>query len=224
MSESHARAKPLDRKRWITHLLLSGVVVALYLLSARFLARGKQIELLIILLGYLSLLLVCVTLLIGPLNLLRQRRNPVNIDLRRDIGIWAGITGCLHVLLVLRGSLGNGQALLYFLSQSCCGYTPLLTVFGLSNDAGLFATLLLILLLALSNTFSLRILKGKRWKWLQRLAYPLALLALAHTFGFQYLNLRGPLIIGLIAGLSVIVLVCQGLGMALTLARRTRGP
>lgn len=213
------RAKALDRKRWVTHLLLGGVVCALYLLSARLFPRGKQIELLIILLGYLSLLLVCVTLLIGPLNLLRQRRNPVNIDVRRDIGIWAGITGCLHVLLVLRGNIANGQALLYFLRQDS---TPLLTIFGLSNDAGLFATLLLVLLLVLSNTFSLRLLKGKRWKWLQRLTYPLALLVLAHTFGFQYLNLRGPLVIGLIAGLSVIVLICQGLGMALTLARRGR--
>ena len=49
----------------------------------------------------MSLCLLCVTLLIGPLNLLRKRLNPVNIELRRDTGIWAGITGCLHVVFAL---------------------------------------------------------------------------------------------------------------------------
>jgi sulfoxide reductase heme-binding subunit YedZ len=214
------RAKSLPQKRWITHLLLASMVSAVYLLITSLFPPGKQGEILLIVLGYLSLLLLSVTLLIGPFNLLRQRRNPVNIDLRRDIGIWAGITGCLHVLLVMRGSLRANQFLLYFLRRGCCGYTPLLSVYGLSNDTGLFATIFLLLLLALSNTLTLRLLKGKRWKWLQRSTYLLALLALAHTFGFQYLNLRGPLWIGLVIVLSGVVLVCQGCGIALMLARR----
>ena len=214
------QAKPLSQKRWITHLLLGSLVIALYVLIAWLFPVGKQTELLIIVLGYLSLLLVGVTLLIGPLNLLRQRRNPVNINLRRDIGIWAGITGCLHVLLVLRGSLRDNQIVLYFLRRGCCGYTPLLSIYGLSNDTGLFATLFLLLLLALSNMLTLRMLKGKRWKWLQRSTYLLALLALAHTFGYQYLNVRGSLWIGLIIGLSIVVLLCQGCGIVLMRRRR----
>ncbi len=214
------QAKPLPRKRWITHLLLASMVSALYILVSSLFPPGKQGEILLIVLGYLSLLLLSVTLLIGPFNLLRQRRNPVNIDLRRDIGIWAAITGCLHVLLVLRGSLRDNQILLYFLRRGCCGYTPLLSIYGLSNDSGLFATIFLLLLLALSNTLTLRLLKGKCWKWLQRSTYLLALLALAHTFGFQYLNLRGPLWIGLVILLSIVVLICQGCGIALMLARR----
>ena len=191
MTQAMYNAKPLGPKRVMTHLLLGGMTIALYLLIAITIPRGKQGGFLVIALGYLSLLLIFVTLLIGPLNLLRLRRNPVNIDLRRDIGIWAGITGCLHVLLVFRGTVLNGQILLYFLQKGCCGYTPLLSVYGISNDLGLFATLLLILLLALSNTVSLRVLKGKWWKQLQRLNYLLILLAVGHTFGFQYLNLRG---------------------------------
>jgi len=216
------QAKSLPWQRWITHVLLAGSIGVLYVLVRRLFPVGKQGEILLIGLGYLSLFLVGVTLLIGPLNLLRQRRNPVNLDLRRDIGIWAGITGCLHVLLVLRGSLRDKRILLYFLRQGCCGYTPLLSVYGLSNDAGLFATLFLLLLLALSNTFSLRLLKGKRWKWLQRSTYLLALLALAHTFGFQYLNLRSPLWFASVFGLSGVVLLCQSWGIALMLIRRGR--
>ena len=78
-----------------------------------------------------------------------------------------------------------------------------------------------ILLLALSNAVSLRVLKGKRWKQLQRLMYPLVLLAVAHTFGYQYL--RGPFLLVLLIILIIIVLACQGLGIVLTLSRQCRG-
>lgn len=216
------QTKRMPRQRITTHLCLGGLVVALYLLIARFLPVGKGFELLIIALGYLSLLLIALTLLIGPLHLLRSRRNPVNIDLRRDVGIWAALTGCLHVLLVLRGNIGDGEALLYFLRRGCCGYTPLLTIYGLSNDAGLFATVLLLLLLVTSNTLSLRLLKGKRWKLLQRLTYLLIALAVAHTLGYQYLNLRGAIFTWGMVLLSALILVCQGWGIAVTLARRER--
>lgn len=212
----------MPRQRIVTHLCLGGIVVALYLLIALLLPAGKSFELLIIALGYLSLFLVGVTLLIGPLHLLYARRNPVNIDLRRDVGIWAAITGCLHVLLVVRGNIWDGEALFYFLRQGSNGYTPLLTIYGLSNDAGLFATLLLLLLLALSNTLSLRLLKGKRWKLLQRLTYLLIILSIAHTVGYQYLNLRGPAFTWGIVVLSLLILVGQSWGIALTLARRRR--
>lgn len=206
----------------MTHLLLGGMVIVLYTLIARRFPPGKQGELLLIFLGYLSLFLVGITLLIGPFNLLRQRRNPVNIDLRRDIGIWAGITGCLHVLLAVQGRLRDNQILFYFLRRTSAGYAPLFTVYGFSNDTGLLATLLLLLLLALSNTLTLRVLKGKRWKWLQRSTYLLTLLALIHTFGYQYLNLRGPLWIDAVGGLCLVVLFCQGCGIALMLIRRRR--
>ena len=74
-----------------------------------------------------------------------------------------------------------------------------------------------------SNQCALRVLKGKRWKQLQRLTYPLVLLAVAHTFGYQYLNLRGPFLLVLLIIPIVIVLACQGLGIVLTLSRQRRG-
>ncbi|HVB25822.1 MAG TPA: ferric reductase-like transmembrane domain-containing protein [Ktedonobacteraceae bacterium] len=211
--------KGFGSQRIITHLLLGGITVVLYLLIGFLVPEGKQVGVLIIALGYLSLLLIGVTLIIGPINLLRSRRNPVNIDLRRDVGIWAAIAGCWHVLLVFRGTVLNGQILQYFLQTGCCGYSLQLNIYGFSNDSGLFATLLLLLLLALSNAVSLRVLKGKWWKCLQRLTYPLALLALAHTFGYQYLNVRGQLFVAVII-LTILVLVCQAWGIVLTVSRR----
>ncbi len=209
----------------MTHLFLGGLTLMLYLIIMVLAPPGKQGELLLIVLGYLSLLLIAVTLLIGPLNLWRRKRarhNPVNLFLRRDVGIWAAITGCWHSLLVLRGYLFNGQISMLILKRINGGYVPLLTVYGLSNDAGLLAALLLLLLLVLSNTLTLRLLKGKRWKQVQRLAYLLAILAVAHTVGFQYLNLRGPLFVGFLLLVSALVLLCQSLGVGITLNRKHR--
>ncbi len=212
--------KEFGFQRIITHLLLGGMTVTLYLLIGFLAPEGKQVGVLVIALGYLSLLLIGITLIIGPINLLRSRRNPVNIDVRRDVGIWAAIAGCWHVLLVFRGTVLNGQILQYFLQAG--GYGLQLNIYGLSNDSGLFATILLLLLLALSNAASLRFLKGKWWKRIQRLTYLLALLAIVHTFGYQYLNGRGELLFVMVIILSVLVLICQAWGIGLTVSRQRR--
>ncbi len=216
----HISSKGFGFQRIITHLLLGGMTVTLYLLIGFLAPEGKQVGVLIIALGYLSLLLIGVTLIIGPINLLRSRRNPVNIDLRRDVGIWAAIAGCWHVLLVFRGTVLNGQILQYFLQANGLGLQ--LNVYGLSNDSGLFATLLLLLLLALSNAASLRFLKGKWWKRIQRLTYLLAVLAIAHTFGYQYLNGRGAFLFVMVIILTILTLACQACGIVLTLSRQRR--
>jgi hypothetical protein len=53
--------------------------------------------------------------------------------------------------------------------------------------------------------------------------YPLALLAVAHTFGYQYLNLRGPVLLVMVIIPLVMVLACQGLGIVLTVSQQRRG-
>lgn len=47
--------------------------------------------------AYAALALLAATLLIGPLNLLRA--NPVSSDLRRDVGIWAGMFSMVHAVV-----------------------------------------------------------------------------------------------------------------------------
>jgi methionine sulfoxide reductase heme-binding subunit len=46
--------------------------------------------------AYPALALLAATLLVGPWNVLRRTANPVSSDLRRDMGIWAGILGVVH--------------------------------------------------------------------------------------------------------------------------------
>src|SRR5665213_252236 len=66
--------------------------------------------------GYPALLLLVITLWIGPWNLLRGNRTPVSSDLRRDIGIWAGIMGIIHTIVGLDVHL-RGRPWLYFIYQ-----------------------------------------------------------------------------------------------------------
>ncbi|MBA2451345.1 MAG: hypothetical protein H0V51_25295, partial [Chloroflexi bacterium] len=63
--------------------------------------------------------------------------------------------------------------------------------FGLANWVGAGATLILVGLLLLSNTLSLRVLGAGRWKSWQRFNYLLAVLTILHAFGYQVTQDRG---------------------------------
>ncbi len=171
--------------------------------------------------GYLCVIFLALSLLIGPVKLLSQRRNPVNIDLRRDVGIWSAITGCLHVFYALQVRL-NGQIWAFFLELAPGGYRLRRDLFGFSNDVGLVATIFLIVLLVISNDLSLRRLKGRRWKVWQRFNYLLAALALLHTLIFQIINHRQMPFMTATLALTVIVLAGQAVGFYLYRARRHR--
>lgn len=173
--------------------------------------------------GYICLAYLAATLLIGPLYLLQQRRNPVSIDLRRDVGIWAGITGCLHVVFALQLRF-QGQILFFFFAPTDDGgIRLLLNRFGIANWLGAAATLILIVLLITSNTLSLRLLKGKRWKLLQRFNYALAVLALIHTLLFQGNGQRQSIFMNVVLLTSLTVIVIQWYGSNLYRARRRHG-
>ncbi|MCL4247500.1 MAG: ferric reductase-like transmembrane domain-containing protein [Anaerolineae bacterium] len=165
--------------------------------------------------GYTSLLLIGVSLIIGPLWLIVRRRNPVNVYLRRDVGIWAGITGLLHVAFGLFLN-ARGNILSNFLRLDTDGAPRLLLEGrGLSNNIGLVAMLVLIALLVTSSDLMLRRLKGKRWKTVQRLNYLLAVLVLAHTLIYQQAGGREPPFGDLTLMLTFIVLIWQLTGLLL---------
>jgi sulfoxide reductase heme-binding subunit YedZ len=137
--------------------------------------------------AYPALVLICLTLLLGPWKQLTGERVQVSFDLRRDIGIWAGITGLFHT--------GTGQFVhmagrfwLYYIYEhwQAKHFQPFRhDIFGFSNDTGLFAALILLALLATSNDASLRWLSTPGWKSLQRWNYGCFALTAAHTFGYQ---------------------------------------
>ncbi|MDX2138618.1 MAG: hypothetical protein SF123_11030 [Chloroflexota bacterium] len=219
------RVLNIGRIRWITQIVLSvGSIASIMLVSyvKPQLPLANQIT---VALGYTSLIYLGITLLIGPWQLLRnkRRRNPVNINLRRDVGIWVGITGIAHVVFGFQIHLG-GDIIRYFFEKDQQGNWQLaLNLFGVSNIVGLWATVVLVLLLVLSNDVSLRVMKGKIWKNLQRLNYVLAVLVIAHTIGYQNVVNREGIMTLLVISTTIVVLVFQLLGLNLYRRRQQLG-
>lgn len=137
--------------------------------------------------AYPALVLISMTLLLGPWKQLVGERLQVSFDLRRDIGIWAGITGVFHTGVGQFVHMA-GRFWLYYIYEhwQAKHIQPFRhDIFGFSNDTGLFAALILLALLATSNDASLRWLGTPGWKSLQRWNYGCFALTAAHTFGYQ---------------------------------------
>ncbi len=160
--------------------------------------------------AYAGLIFLAVSLWLGPWNILRRRPNPVSFDLRRDVGIWAGILAIFHTFIGLTVHL-RGRMWMYFLKR----IHPIQlqnTEFGLANYAGLGAALLFLMLLAISNDASLRTLKTLRWKSLQRGTYVAFVLTAAHGIAYQLVEKRHIPWVLIFSGTVTAVLVVQILG------------
>jgi sulfoxide reductase heme-binding subunit YedZ len=138
--------------------------------------------------AYAGLFFLAVSLWLDPWNVLRRRPNPVSYDLRRDVGIWTGILAIVHTAIGLTVHL-RGRMWMYFFKA----LHPLElqnTQFGFANFTGLAAALLFLMLLAISNDLSLRMLKTHRWKSLQRWAYGAFVLTGVHGIAYQLIEKR----------------------------------
>ncbi len=181
------------RKRIYTHhvplcLLASATTTALYVTRP----YKDVITKLSFATAYPALVLLAVTLLIGPWNTLRKQRMPVSSDLRRDIGIWAGILGLFHAVVGQNVHLRGRPWFYYIYEHRKNGPTGLRhDLFGFNNFTGLAATIVLIALLATSNDWYLRRLGTRQWKTIQRWNYVCFALTGAHALGYQTMERQG---------------------------------
>jgi sulfoxide reductase heme-binding subunit YedZ len=138
--------------------------------------------------AYTSLAFLAITLVLGPWNILKRGPNPVSFDLRRDLGIWAGIFAILHTAVGLTVHL-RGRMWMYFFRK----LHPLAlqnTQVGFANYTGLAAALLFLMLLVLSNDVSLRALGTRSWKSAQRWIYVAFGLTIVHGVAYQLIEKR----------------------------------
>ncbi len=167
-------------------------------------------------LAYTALGFLCAALLIGPWRVLRGGARPAaHLGLRRDVGLFAGGLGLTHMVVgALVHTENNWYWLLWLIRWPGPGdWLPLRTdTFGLANDLGLLQATGLATVLAISNDVMLRGLGLARWKWLQRLTYPVFVSIAVHGWLYQRVEDRDLLwrvlfiiLIGLTAGM-------QGLG------------
>lgn len=166
--------------------------------------------------AYVSLALLAVSLVIGPLNVIRRIPNPVSTDLRRDVGIWTGIVGLAHLGFGLTVHF-TGRPWLYFLYPADQPHVVPVRydLFGIANHTGLVAGLGLVLLLVISNDRSLARLGTTRWKRLQQLAYFVAILTVVHAVTYQVLEDRWqkPLFIAALAIVVMATTILQVVGV-----------
>jgi len=168
--------------------------------------------------AYTGVLLLGVTLLLGVFKVLRGQTSPISTDWRRDVGIWAALFGVAHLIIGLNVH-APGQMQTYFVypAEQARSFPLRFDSFGWANHLGLLAGLLLLVLLALSNDWSLKRFGARRWKALQRWNYAVFALILVHGVLYQVLEKR---IVGWVitfAVLSLFVIALQIAGF-----RRTR--
>src|SRR5262245_50218971 len=163
--------------------------------------------------AYTGMLLLGVTLVLGVLKVLRGETSPVSTDWRRDVGIWAALFGLTHLVIGLQVH-APGRMWTYFVypAEESRSIPLRFDTIGWANHLGLLAGLLLVLLLTLSNDWSLARLGARRWKRLQRLNYAVFGLILAHGALYQILEKRIASWVITFAVLSMLVIVLQAAG------------
>jgi methionine sulfoxide reductase heme-binding subunit len=161
--------------------------------------------------GYISLVILSFSLIMGSLNLMLKVKNPVSSYLRRDISIVGGSLAVLHSVTGLFVHL-RGKTWLYFLNDADKGYSIRLDNFGLANYTGLFSALIIILLIITSNDYSLKKLGPDRWKNLQRFSYPMFILILIHCYFYRIGNENHSVYYWFYLPLIVILLAFQTTG------------
>ena len=168
--------------------------------------------------GYISLILITTSLLIGPFKMLFKRLNPISTYFRRDIGITGGVLAVIHsvagLFVHLRGN--NWQ---YFLTKSEAGYSIRLDDFGLANYTGLISGLIIVILLMTSNDFSFRKLNPVVWKNIQRLTYLAFIFAIIHSVYYKVVQTNLDLVWYLYLPLLIFVLIFQMVGIRMKLRK-----
>lgn len=197
--------------RRITHHLalagINGAALAAAMVSGPAEQWPDQVS---IVTAYLCLGLLCAGLAIGPARAFRTGRPSVNLYLRRDIGIWAALTGLAHLVIATALSMTPGY-METFVDNA--GVPPSqvirMELFTWSTIAGLVVGVLLLVLLGLSNDKSLRWVGPRWWKRLHRLSYLAFALTAAHGIAFQALESRTGALIAVVILASLVVLVLQ---------------
>ena len=208
-------------RRWLRHhlplaLLTCGFTAALYFTRPYrdVISRASFST------AYPALGLLAATLLIGPLNVLRRRANPVSSDLRRDVGIWAGVVSIVHAAVGQFMHL-RGRPWLYYVygpSDHHHSFPLRCDLFGLANYTGAIGVLVVAALVTTSNDFWLQKLGTAQWKQLQRWNYAVFALAAIHSFAFQAIERQKLSFVSVVAGFIAVAVAMQLAGFQRTRA------
>lgn len=139
--------------------------------------------------GDMSLVLVAMAMMLGPLSRL-WRRAAIVLPYRRELGIYGVILAFVHALIILLGWV-NLDLMRLFGFEFHPGLERYVMVnhgFALANVLGLLALVYGIVLGVTSNDASLRRMGNSVWKYVQRGTYVLWWLIVSHTAYFLFIH------------------------------------
>ncbi len=136
-----------------------------------------------------SAVLLLLTLILGPAS--RHWRAMARLlPWRRELGIWFGVLGLVHTLLVLDGWVRWDWMRFFgyeFVAQ-LGRYARLEPGFGLSNLAGIVAAAIALPLMITSSNWAVKRLGASSWKWMHYGAYTVFYLVALHTLYFLFMH------------------------------------
>jgi methionine sulfoxide reductase heme-binding subunit len=202
-------------RRVLRYLVLAGIATGIAYVTYLLSPSRSVLERLSTATAYASVVLLALALSVGPLNVVRGKPNPLSSYLRRDVGIVAGTLAIIHVVLGLQVHMG-GDFIRYFFNRDHGRVGGVrLDAFGITNHLGLVATLVFLVLLAISSNAAMRKLGPHRWKSIQRWTYAAALLVSVHGFIYQALEKQIPALVAVVIVATLVVASLQGLGFHL---------
>ena len=205
------------RRQLLLVAVATGIVLGFFLMIS-----GQPIARLSKATAYAALFFLAVALILGPLKVLRGAPNPLSTYFRRDTGIVAGILALAHTIIGLQVHL-QGDFVQYFFYRTPAGLDGLRhDLFGMANDIGLLSTLIILVLLCISNNLSIRALGPTRWKKIQRLSYVGSILVFIHGLLYQLIERRTLGFILLLVIVTAITGVVQLLGFRSKRERQIR--
>jgi DMSO/TMAO reductase YedYZ heme-binding membrane subunit len=171
-----------------------------------------------------SLVLLCLILMLGPVARFAPRMRRF-VPWGRELGIAMFVTAGLHVVIVAPHFFDGWNPLEFFFESNVFGGGFSLLVedtAAAANWVGLAALVYALGLAAISNDFAQRRL-GRGWKFLQRQAYTLFILAWLHAALWMFLLPYGETFIFWFWTFTALVVVAQLAGFVHTV-RSPRGP
>lgn len=210
----------LSAERTVRHIVLASLVLVVGGLVVQF-GPGDLVDNLSIATAWLCLVAMAGALSLGPLRARRAGAPTLNLQLRRDLGIWSGLTGLGHLVLATIQSMSQRYMTRYVevdLAGLDANVRAMLFAWG--SIIGFLIGLVLLLLLGLSNNRVMHRLGPKRWKRLQRLVYPVFALTLIHGLAYQLLELRSAYLIAVLVAIAGAIVILQILGRRAVRAAR----
>lgn len=187
--------------RTLRHGAIAATVVVLTAVAVYAGPRELAPERLSLLSAWLCLAFLGAALSIGAWRRRATGRPLLNYVPRRDLGIWAALTGLAHVVAATEVVMTPAYFRAYITGPDAAtlpgwaGWTGTAAIV-----AGYVLGLQFLWLLALSNDRALRRLGPERWKRYQRWAWPMFLVTVAHGVVFQVIEGRtGAWLVALVA-------------------------